>query len=278
MLQNKDLRYQAHKIWLIESSDLKCQQILDLMDIHYNHNDINPKYCLQNSHNEIVGQPLLKYTSADKVAKRNFSTRNNKCAMLHSLAHIEFNAINLALDAIWRFSDMPTNYYLDWWKVATEEAQHFNMLNQYLSNYGYKYGSFDVHSGLWDMAEKTKHNLIARLAMVPRTLEARGLDMAPIIYEKLLQAKDDEGAKILAKIQHDELEHVLIGNKWYEYLCFKYNLNPITQYKKLCLEYDAPSIRKPFNQLSRYNAGFYPQEIREGCQQLNITYNIINSD
>jgi len=265
-----ELRNQALYIWQLNNPLEKYHQLQNLKTIIFNKSNINTQHIFDDIYT--LGQPKLLNVPHNQVPKRSFHTLEGKCAMLHALTHIEFNAINLALDAIWRFVNMPISYYLDWLKVAIEEALHFYLLNSYLEEFNYQYGYFAVHNGLWDMAEKTKNNLLARLAMVPRTLEARGLDMAPVIYAKLQEISDIKGANILHTILTDELEHVLIGNKWYEYLCHKNNLEPIQTYQKLCQEYNSPSPSKPINQLARRNAGFYPIEIKELCNKLNIDY------
>ena len=141
---------------------------------------------------------------------------------MHAIAHIEFNAINLALDAIWRFDGMPPAYYHDWLRVAAEEATHFEMLRSHLRTQGHDYGDFPAHQGLWTMCEKTQHDIVARMALVPRTMEARGLDATPLIQRKLRQVGTSDAlaaATILDTILHDEVGHVAIGNHWYRWLC-----------------------------------------------------------
>ncbi|ANY15581.1 ferritin-like domain-containing protein [Bordetella pseudohinzii] len=196
-----------------------------------------------------------------RVRQRSVQTEAGRAALLHALAHIEFNAINLALDAIWRFSGLPDLFYRDWLKVAREEAYHFDLLNRHLGRLGHGYGDFPAHNGLWEMAEKTRDDLLARLALVPRTLEARGLDASPLIRDKLAQAGDAEGAAILDIILRDEIGHVAIGNRWYRHFCALQGRDPLSTYAELARHYGAPRLRGPFNLQARREAGFDEAEL-----------------
>jgi uncharacterized ferritin-like protein (DUF455 family) len=195
------------------------------------------------------------------VERRSMNTPDGRGALIHSLCHIELNAINLALDAIWRFPNMPRNYYSDWLKVASEEAFHFSLLQNHLNKMGYTYGDFNAHASLWEMADRTQHDVLARMALVPRTFEARGLDATPQLRLKLAQVKDIEGAEILDVILKDEIGHVRTGNDWFNYLCNLNKLDPIETFIKLSREYQAPVPRKPFNHEARLNAGFTQKEL-----------------
>jgi uncharacterized ferritin-like protein (DUF455 family) len=195
------------------------------------------------------------------LAKRGPYTRAGRAALLHAVAHIEFNAINLALDAVWRFDSMPPDYYRDWVRVAAEEAQHFRLLAAHLQTLGHAYGDFDAHDGLWQMVEKTKHDIVARMALVPRTLEARGLDATPPMRAKLLRAGDLRAAEILDAILADEVGHVAIGNRWYRWLCERGALDPIAHYDALAARHGAPRPVPPFNLEARQRAGFTPAEL-----------------
>jgi uncharacterized ferritin-like protein (DUF455 family) len=195
------------------------------------------------------------------VKHRSMRTVEGRAALLHALAHIEFNAINLALDAIWRFPGMPRDYYADWLKVAAEEALHFSLLSAHLQSQGFAYGDFPAHNSLWDMAEKTKDDVLARIALVPRTLEARGLDASPPVRAKLAQAGDIAAAEILDIILRDEIGHVAIGNRWYGWLCSERGLEPVATYARLAAQYKAPPLRGPFNLDARRAAGFTEQEL-----------------
>lgn len=196
-----------------------------------------------------------------EVKRRAMNTVEGRAVLIHALAHIEFNAINLALDAIWRFADMPVDYYADWLLVAQEEAYHFGMLADHLVSLGYQYGDFPAHHSLWELAEKTQEDVLARMALVPRTMEARGLDATPAVRAKLAQAKDIAAAEILDIILRDEIGHVMIGNRWFGYLCETRDLEPVATYAQLALQYKAPQMRRPFNLDARRAAGFSEEEL-----------------
>ena len=198
------------------------------------------------------------------VPKRSPFTDEGLAALLHAVTHIEFNAINLALDAIWRFDGMPDRYYLDWLKVAGEESLHFNLLKTHLQLMGYDYGDFPAHTGLWDMTEKTGSDVLARMALVPRTLEARGLDATPPMQAKLRKvgtAHALRAVEILDIILRDEIGHVAIGNHWYRYLCLQRGLDPVAHYAVLAAQYNAPRIKGPLNLDARRKAGFFEAEL-----------------
>lgn len=210
----------------------------------------------------IPGRPHVpELVSPLQVEKRSMRTAEGRAALIHALAHIEFNAINLALDAVWRFSAMPEQYYSDWLQVAAEEAYHFGLLNDYLVKMGYRYGDFSAHNSLWEMAEKTQHDVLARMALVPRTMEARGLDASPPLRNKFAQIGDDEAAEILDIILRDEIGHVAIGNRWFNWLCEQRGLAPIAAYDALAKQYNAPAMRKPLNMDARRKAGFTEEEL-----------------
>ncbi|SAI68256.1 Uncharacterized protein conserved in bacteria [Bordetella ansorpii] len=193
--------------------------------------------------------------------QRSVRSPLGRAILLHSLAHIEFNAINLALDAVWRYAGQPDDYYRDWLRVAREEAYHFSLLNRHLATLGHAYGDFPAHNGLWEMAEKTRGDLLARLALVPRTLEARGLDASPLVRAKLADAGDEAGAAILDIILRDEIGHVAVGNRWFRHGCALRGLAPVACYAELARQYGAPALRGPFNLPARRAAGFEEDEI-----------------
>ena len=195
------------------------------------------------------------------VGRRSMATVEGRAMLAHALAHIEFNAVNLALDALWRFPDMPAEYYTDWLRVAKEEAYHFSMLSAHLQTLGYRYGDFPAHDSLWEMVERTKEDITARMALVPRTLEARGLDAIPPLRAKLAQAGDMAAAAILDIILRDEIGHVEIGNRWYRYLCEQHGLEPRAAYGELAARYRAPALKGPFNFEARRQAGFTDAEL-----------------
>jgi uncharacterized ferritin-like protein (DUF455 family) len=211
---------------------------------------------------QIPGQPAKPpLVPPLAVRKRAMHTAEGRAVLIHALAHIEFNAINLALDVIWRFAGMPDAFYTDWLQVACEEALHFSLLTRHLQNLGYAYGDFLAHNSLWDMAEKTRHDVLARIALVPRTLEARGLDASPPLRAKLAQAGDMEAAAILDIILRDEIGHVATGNRWYAWLCEQRGLEPVDTYAQLARQYEAPVLRGPYNLEARRAAGFSEQEL-----------------
>jgi uncharacterized ferritin-like protein (DUF455 family) len=177
------------------------------------------------------------------------------------VAHIEFNAINLALDAAWRFPGLPEAYYRDWLRVAAEEALHFTLLSEHLQALGHHYGDFDAHDGLWAMVERTAGDATARMALVPRTLEARGLDATPPMQARLAKAGDARAVEILAIILRDEIGHVAVGNRWYRWLCERDGHDPLAHYARLAAQCGAPRLRPPFNLQARRDAGFSAAEI-----------------
>ena len=225
---------------------------------------IAPDLCLQ-APDGLPGcpdQPELR--SHLDVPKRSPFTTEGLAALLHAVTHIEFNAINLALDAIWRFAGMPDAYYRDWLQVAVEEAQHFSLLRAHLQTMGYDYGDFPAHTGLWDMTAKTSDDVLARMALVPRTLEARGLDATPPMQAKLRKVATPHvlrAVDILDIILRDEIGHVAIGNHWYRALCAQRGLEPIATYALLATQYGAPRVKGPLNLEARRRAGFEDAEL-----------------
>lgn len=205
-----------------------------------------------------VRPPLVAHT---QLKQRSMRTLEGRAALVHAITHIELNAIDLALDVAWRFAGMPRSFYLDWLMVAREEALHFSLLRDHLHRLGFAYGDFPAHNALWEMAEKTRGDVLARIALVPRTLEARGLDASPAVRAKLLSAGDAAGAAIIEVILRDEIGHVAIGNRWFRWLCDRRGLDPLTTYADLALQYGAPRLRGPFNLEARRAAGFSDEEL-----------------
>jgi uncharacterized ferritin-like protein (DUF455 family) len=197
-----------------------------------------------------------------EVAQRSVATREGRAALLHALAHIEFNAINLALDVTWRFADMPREFYREWAQVAAEEGGHFSLLIERLAAHGARYGDFPGHDGLWEMAAKTRLDLVARLALVPRTLEARGLDASPAVRAKLSSAGDVESAHVVDTILRDEIGHVATGNRWFRFVCQRQGLDPLAAQMAAAATHGAPVLRGPFNLAARRAAGFEEREIQ----------------
>ncbi len=204
-------------------------------------------------------RPLLVPQS--QLAQRPVSTPEGRAALIHALAHIELNAVDLALDIVWRFPGLPEAFYRDWVGVAREEALHFTLLRDHLRGLGFDYGSFPAHDALWAMARKTCGDVLARVALVPRTLETRGLDASPPIKAKLVGAGDRRAGEILDVILRDEIGHVALGNRWYRWLCAQRGLDLLATYDELARRFDAPRPRGPFNLDARRAAGFSEPEI-----------------
>lgn len=196
-----------------------------------------------------------------QVPRRKLTTPTGRAALVHAVTHIEFNAINLALDAVYRFRDLPGDFYDDWLQVAAEEARHFLMLRRRLAGLGHEYGDFDAHNGLWEMAVKTAHDPLLRMALVPRVLEARGLDVTPGMMERLRAADDLETVEILEVILREEVGHVAIGTRWFRYFCDRRGLEPDRTFGELIAEYMPGRIRPPFHDEARAQAGFTEGEM-----------------
>lgn len=256
------LRTLALQALTLSDPQLKCTQVHTLwQDLCADKTALNPSAPLV-SQAAIPGRPARPALVAPKLLKRRaMNTVEGRAALIHALAHIEFNAVNLALDAVWRFADMPEQYYRDWLQIAKEEAYHFTLLQDHLLSLGYTYGDFDGHNSLWEMVEKTQADVLARMALVPRTLEARGLDASPPLKQKLAQAGDHAAAAILDIILRDEIGHVAIGNHWYHWLCGQRGLDSLSTFEQLCLTFKAPQLKPPFNMEARKQAGFTDQEL-----------------
>lgn len=196
-----------------------------------------------------------------ELARRSAHTPEGRAALIHALCHIEFNAINLALDAVYRFRQMPPTFYTDWLKVACEEARHFSLLEQHLQSLGYAYGDFPAHNGLWEMAVETDHDVMVRMALVPRVMEARGLDVTPSIISKLEAASDDDAVAILRIIQRDEVGHVEIGTRWFRQVCQQRGLDPFVTFKQLLSQYLKGQVKGPYDMQMRKRAGFSDEEL-----------------
>lgn len=258
-----ELRESALTILASHDPQSKVEQLHRLFD-EYHHQgiglDISRTFLFD--HLNLPGRPHKpELVPPLQVPKRRMDTAEGRASLLHSLAHIEFNAMNLALDAIWRFPGMPLEYYEDWLKVAKEEAYHFSLVNEHMQSFGFTYGDFPAHHSLWEMVERTTDAVIARMALVPRTMEARGLDAVPGIRDRFKQAKDSRAVEILEIILRDEIGHVLIGNRWFNFLCVQDGLSPIAAYRDLARKYRAPTLRGPFNLVARQQAGFTQEEL-----------------
>ncbi|MDF4003213.1 ferritin-like domain-containing protein [Luteibacter sp. PPL552] len=208
------------------------------------------------------GRPARpRLVSPRDLAQRGLGSSEGRAALVHAIAHIEFNAIDLAWDAVYRFRGKSDDYYRDWASCAHDEARHFTMLSERLAELGHAYGDFDAHNGLWDMAEKTAHSDTARMALVPRVLEARGLDVTPGMIERLRRQGDDRTVEILAVILREEVAHVAAGTRWFHDCCARDGIDPEATFARLLDEYMNGSLRGPFNVEARREAGFSEAEI-----------------
>ena len=232
-----------------DSTELQAQRLL---------HDLAPEHT-------IPGRPERpRLVAPQHVPSRSPFTLEGRAALVHAVCHIEFNAINLALDALWRFDHLPTAYYQDWLRVAYEESCHFDMLHRHLQTLGHRYGDFEAHDGLWLMCLRTAGDVVARMALVPRTLEARGLDATPLIQARLRKVDTPDALQFvdcLDVILRDEIGHVDIGNRWYRWLCEREDLDPVAHYRQLIRQYQAPRLRPPFNTQARQAAGFSAEEM-----------------
>ncbi|MBS1201530.1 MAG: hypothetical protein H6R22_39 [Chromatiaceae bacterium] len=208
------------------------------------------------------GRPArLELVAPRDLARRKLSSVRGRAALIHAVAHIEFNAINLAWDAVQRFRGLPREFYADWVRVAAEEAQHFGLMRERLSDLGHDYGDFPAHDGLWEMARRTAQDPLARMALVPRVLEARGLDVTPGMIERLLAVGDQETAARLRIILREEVGHVAAGSRWFRQLCDGRGLEPRTTFFDLLDLYLNGEIRGPLNLADRRRAGFDADEL-----------------
>jgi len=197
-----------------------------------------------------------------ELLRRKVTTEEGRAVLIHALTHIEFNAINLALDAAYRFRHLPDEFYGDWITIAKEEAYHFSLLRVHLQQYGHDYGDFPAHDGLWEMAQKTADDAMARMALVPRCLEARGLDVTPGIQKKLTENGDVNAATLLDVIFRDEVGHVAVGNRWFRYICEQRGIHAEQTYLELLQQHKAAQPRPPFHHDARLEAGFSESELK----------------
>ena len=210
------------------------------------------------------GRPLRpRLVMPRDVPQRGLGTDEGRAALVHAVAHIEFNAINLAWDAVYRFRGMPDDYYRDWVSVAHDESRHFTLLAARLAQLGHAYGDFDAHNGLWEMATKTAGSCLARMALVPRVLEARGLDVTPGMIARLRSVGDDATADILEVILREEVPHVAAGTRWFRFCCEREGRDPDATFHALLAEFVPTGLRGPFNLDARRAAGFAEAELKQ---------------
>ena len=251
----------AYECLLLDDPADKCTAVFNFQrDILNNHLNLTiTEHIYKITHPGRPAKPKLVLPK--DLPKRSLSTEQGRIALIHAITHIEFNAINLALDAIYRFQEMPEQFYLDWLKVANEEAEHFMMLRNRLNQLNYDYGDFDAHNGLWEMAVKTSDDVMVRMALVPRVLEARGLDVTPSMIKKFEKHGDRETVSVLNIIFEQEIGHVAIGSYWFKFACEQKKLDPEQTFQNLLQKHFSGELRGPFQIQARLSAGFSRKEI-----------------
>jgi len=245
---------EIYRIIQLKDIDQKCVATKNL------HSTFNQLSFNDNDTPKLISKPgypnTLDFVAPRKLKKRGIKTQEGRNILMHSIAHIEYNAINLALDAAYRYRGQPKEFYANWIDVAADEARHFRLVNDYLERNQCTYGHYPVHDGLWTMAFKTADNIIARMALVPRVLEARGLDVSPGMITKLSNVGDDDAASILKIIYDDEIEHVRIGSIWFDRECRQRKLDSRETFFAMIDQYFIGQIKGPFNIAARLKAGF----------------------
>ncbi len=235
---------------------IKCESVAQL---HAQFDSLNFDSQSNEPSKEIAspGYPAtLQLVAPRELKRRGIQSQQGRNILMHSIAHIEFNAINLALDAAYRFKNQPTDYYRDWISIAADETRHFSMIHDYLKQHDCEYGDYPAHNGLWQMAVDTQHDIVARMALVPRVLEARGLDVTPAIIEKLERVNDHLAVAILTVIYQDEIAHVDAGSRWFFYQCKQKKFEPRSTFMNMVEQYLHGELRGPFNVSARLQAGF----------------------
>lgn len=198
-----------------------------------------------------------------QVPRRRLGSQGGRVALVHAIAHIEFNAVDLAWDAVARFPGLPPNYYRDWARVAAEEARHFRLLADRLAALGAAYGDLPAHDGLWEMAMATRHDVLERMALVPRVLEARGLDVTPGMIKRLRAVGDMQTVAALEVILAEEVGHVAIGSRWFQYCCAQRGVPPRETFRRLLRHRMRGRLKRPLHHAARRQAGFTEEELQE---------------
>jgi len=261
-INRENLFEQALCCLLIDEPEQKVAATM-LLQKHWLAGELNLDSTVDIKALPVPGRPLKpELVDPKEVPRRNFSSLKGRLTLVHAITHIEFNAINLALDAVYRFQHMPEQYYSDWCQVAAEEALHFTLLSDYLALHGVSYGDFPAHNGLWEMAVKTDFDVLVRMALVPRVLEARGLDVTPGMIKKLQPTGDMQLIKCLEKIFDDEISHVKIGTHWYKFLCEQRQLDADETFIQLIEKYMQGAKFGPFETQARIEAGFSHEELQ----------------
>lgn len=196
----------------------------------------------------------------NKLKKRSLRSERGRFALIHAIAHIELNAVDLAWDIIARFAGerMPRSFFDGWVRVALEEAKHFSLLQERMEQMGGTYGDLDAHDGLWEASQTTGHALRARLAVVPLILEARGLDITPSLLRQMDEIGDEQTARIFRIIYRDEEGHVAVGAKWFRFLCLREGAKPAEAFQNLVRQHFRGALKPPFNDIARSRAGLTP--------------------
>lgn len=243
----------------LEAKISKVRQLMDAWDEDPQAFDFSPTEVLPIAD---PGRPPLPQLVAPKdLPRRRLGSQKGHAALVHSIAHIEFNATNLALDAVYRFQTMPRAFFHDWLLVAGEEIYHFQLVRERLWQLGFDYGDFPGHNGLWESTYITAHDPLVRMALVPRTLEARGLDVTPQMMINLRAIGDHAMVDILKILLRDEIGHVAVGTRWFNHLCKERGLLPFEEFKKQLNAYYIGTLRGPFNLQARKEAGFSQDEL-----------------
>lgn len=259
-LQQSSLQQQCYAALMESNPSKKCRLTADLRK-RFENNELSIDHQTAKAIT-IPGRPEKPELVLPKfLKKRGIAKQSGRNHLMHAIAHIEFNAINLALDAVYRFADQPFEFYRDWLRVASEEAKHFGLINDYLSKQNIQYGDFPAHDGLWDMCVRTSDNVLARMALVPRVLEARGLDVTPSLIEKLTHTKDMDAVAVLNVIYAEEIDHVRIGSDWFIFHCKQQHVEPEKTFLECVEKYLHGELRGPFNLSARQKAGFTETEL-----------------
>ena len=256
---------ELERIILLGDASQKCLSTQALAsDFESTFNSCNPHQTTLPLDIPLPGYPDgLRLVAPRELKRRGINAQAGRNVLMHAVAHIEFNAINLALDAAYRFRDQPKEYYRDWIGIAADEARHFSLIRDYLNGHNCDYADLPAHNGLWEMAVKTADDVVARMALVPRVLEARGLDVTPKMIERLKSVGDLEAVAILEVIYQDEIAHVRAGSDWFNYQCEKAGLEPRANFISLVKKHLHGELKGPFNIAARLQAGFDEIELRD---------------
>jgi len=250
---------ELERIILIDDAALKCQATHEVFS-QFENMDLDHNSPV-NSIKQPGYPPQLELVAPRQLKRRGIQAQEGRNILMHAIAHIEFNAINLALDAAYRFRNQPIEYYRDWLTIADDEARHFGLINDYLEHNQCNYGDYAAHNGLWEMATKTEHDIVARMALVPRVLEARGLDVTPKMIQRLEGVNDTAAVNILDVIYQDEITHVEKGSHWFFYQCNEFNLEPRSTFIEMVEKHLHGELKGPFNISARLQAGFDEDEM-----------------